>query len=207
MYFFSSSYICCPVFSFCVGWQGIGQKRMKTEDAGRTNNGMEADVTKHNTPVSLQKVTVTTVDEYLGKKYCMSNIIDYSDPSSVSYLMDELDHGKFGSVTREIEALIALRMEILNPLYTMFPDLLTRPLNGVETEENDTKVIDVDVVDETKKAILYAHSPLPVVIVDSDEESSMYKKPSYPFQQIFLGTPAAGFLFEDPMVIYSFYNF
>lgn len=76
-------------------------------------------------------------------------------------------------------------MEILNPLYTMFLELLTKPLSGVETVEKDIKGIDADDVDGTKTAILKYQSPPSVVIVNSDEESSGYKKPSYPFQQFF----------------------
>ncbi|KAL9675476.1 hypothetical protein QQ045_003678 [Rhodiola kirilowii] len=185
------------------GWQGMGHKRIKTVDEGRNNKVMTSAVTKHSAPVSTHKVTVTSAAEYLRKRYRdVSDVTDYSDPSSVSDLMDELDSGQFGSVTKEIEALISQRMEVLIPFYIRYPELVTKPLNGVETAGTDAKVINVDDGDDNddaNKAVLKYQAPPPVVIVDSDDESGGDKKPSYPFQGIHLGSPTPGFLFENPV--------
>uniref|UniRef100_A0A7N0T4L4 Uncharacterized protein n=1 Tax=Kalanchoe fedtschenkoi TaxID=63787 RepID=A0A7N0T4L4_KALFE len=180
--------------------QGMGRKRMKMSDEERNGKEMATSVTKHGVPSSVLKVTVPKADEYYSKKYKdVSTVIDYSNPSAFSDMMDGLESNQFGSVTKEIEALMAQRMQILNPFYTMYPELASKPLNEVETERTDAKVIDLD-NDDDLKAVVNHQAPPSVVIVDSDDENGGYKKPSYPFQGIFLSNPAAAFLFENPMV-------
>lgn len=39
-------------------------------------------------------------------------------------MLDDLNHGKFGSVTKDIESLIAQKMQLLSPIFAKEPALL-----------------------------------------------------------------------------------
>ena len=155
-----------------------------------------------------------------------SNVVDYSDPFSIPHLLEGLDAGKFGSVTKEIEALCARRMQTLHPYYMMYPSLsymsagLEKKLgvkglklvNRQASHLAHTDVIDLEddcIVDDAPMATAVADAALPVVIIDSDDEESGDKVshppqemawPSFSYQEVVLRKPSVGLLANNPMV-------
>ncbi|KAF5203991.1 Chromatin remodeling [Thalictrum thalictroides] len=59
----------------------------------------------------------------------LPDVIDYSDPHSVSNLMEELDRGVYGSVCKDIEELRTKSFQMLNPLLALYPSLTNRRLD------------------------------------------------------------------------------
>ncbi|GAV72113.1 SNF2_N domain-containing protein/Helicase_C domain-containing protein [Cephalotus follicularis] len=55
-----------------------------------------------------------------------SNVIDYSDPFATYDMLERLDSGKYGSVTKDIEALVARKMQMLNPYIKNYPTLANK---------------------------------------------------------------------------------
>ncbi|XP_042494760.1 protein CHROMATIN REMODELING 35-like [Macadamia integrifolia] len=52
-----------------------------------------------------------------------SQIVDFSDPFALPNWLEGLDRGKYGSVTKDIEDLLARNMQVLNPLFARHPVL------------------------------------------------------------------------------------
>ncbi|PKI59475.1 hypothetical protein CRG98_020106 [Punica granatum] len=119
------------------------------------------------------------------------DVIDYSDPFAIDYMLYKLDCGRYGSATKDIEALIARKIQCLGPLLKMHSNT-PKPGSESNLENDDLKatshgetknIIDLDeegLVNDQKSAAQ------PVVILDSDEEDEKDLKPSYPFEEIFL---------------------
>ncbi|PIA55888.1 hypothetical protein AQUCO_00700304v1 [Aquilegia coerulea] len=59
----------------------------------------------------------------------LPDVADYSDPLSVSNLMEEVDRGVYGSVCKDIEELRAKSFQMLNPLLALYPSLTNRRLD------------------------------------------------------------------------------
>ncbi|KAF8377898.1 hypothetical protein HHK36_031286 [Tetracentron sinense] len=72
---------------------------------------------------SMARVASFRVESTHKEEKTPSKVMDYSDPFSVPNLLEGFDCGKYGSVTKEIEALRARKMQMLNPLYAMYPSL------------------------------------------------------------------------------------
>lgn len=131
-----------------------------------------------------------------------TRIVDYSDPFAISDLLASISSGKYGSVTKEIEALIARKMQMLNTLMTMHPDLEckspgTRYNLGVEVADLfDKEVVDLENVHGT--AII--PSTAPVVIIDSDDEECGDRTRFHHFQDIAFPGPPVGLLTENLLV-------
>ncbi|XP_027354987.1 protein CHROMATIN REMODELING 35 [Abrus precatorius] len=132
-----------------------------------------------------------------------SNVVEYSNPFVISDVLDRLESGKFGSVTKDIEALIARKMQILSPYFGKYPRLVSQLLKVVTnhdegtpkwvqvtgvSDELDQKVIDLE-GEHIKKDVPAA--PNPVVIIDSDEEDDNDKKSILSFHEVMLPTVAA----------------
>ncbi|OWM84761.1 hypothetical protein CDL15_Pgr027548 [Punica granatum] len=121
---------------------------------------------------------------------------DYSDPFAIGHMLHELDWGKYGSVTKDIEALIARKIQRLGPLMMMHPNP-PKPSVGSEsspdyddlqTPSHGGRKNAVDL--EEKGAINDASAAVQtVLILDSDEEDEKDLKPSYPFEEILLPKP------------------
>lgn len=120
-----------------------------------------------------------------------ARIFDFSDPSAVPELLDSINSGKYGSVTKDVEALVARKMQIMNCLYTISPDLEFKSLdtrydaNGEVSGLMSNNVVDLDSLEA--KCITPRHDP--VLIIESDEEEDVGKKCSLHFEEIALPRP------------------
>ncbi|CAN4107511.1 unnamed protein product [Withania somnifera] len=114
-----------------------------------------------------------------------SGVFNHSAPFAIPNLLELLDSGKFGSVTREIEDLIARRMKLVNACYA---DDHSLPNKVLELEGNcegafkgnqpSLNVIDLE---DGQEADNLASGPMiacfgssagPLVIIDSDDEDT-----------------------------------
>ncbi|KAG2705733.1 hypothetical protein I3760_05G070300 [Carya illinoinensis] len=127
-------------------------------------------------------------------------VIDYCEPFAIPNLLESLDSGKYGSVTKDIEALIARKMQMLHPYYAKYPTLSNtfleakeKPSNGA-THLSDNNVIDLE--DDNMANYVKAVAP-PIVVIDSDEEDDVHQKTFVPVQEIVLPRPAGQFLMKD----------
>lgn len=157
----------------------------------------------------------------------VSNVVDCSNPFAIPDLLEGLDAGKFGSVTKEIKDLCALRMQMLHPYYVMYPSLASMCMDlGKMRARKSSKLVnreaphvahknvivldDDHIVDDTLMATPVADGILPIVIIDSDDEDSGEKKvshpqkemawPSFSYQEVVLRNPSVGLLANNPAV-------
>lgn len=131
-----------------------------------------------------------------GKEKVSSRVANRSDTFAVPDLLEVLDSGKFGSVTREIEDLIVRRMKLVNSCYASDHSL---PNKVLELERNcewafkgnqpSPAVIDLEDGQETNNIasgpMISACLPSAglLVILDSDDEDTQ-KETISPFQGI-----------------------
>ncbi|KDP41751.1 hypothetical protein JCGZ_26769 [Jatropha curcas] len=123
-------------------------------------------------------------------------VLDYSDPFSISSLIDRLDSGRYGSVTKDIEALISRKLQVFSPYLKKHPVLSKVLLDGEKssseyssTAQENVIVLEDDIVANDRPAAASALPPAstrPVVILDSDEEDSADHRPTYHFQEVVL---------------------
>lgn len=112
-----------------------------------------------------------------------SGVFGRSDPFAIPELLEALDSGKFGSVTREIEDLIKRRMKLVNSCFASDHSL---PNKVLELERNFEKgefkgnqpapdVIDLEDEQEAKgvaPSTCFGPSAGLLVIIDSDDEDT-----------------------------------
>ncbi|CAL9117763.1 unnamed protein product [Musa textilis] len=65
-----------------------------------------------------------------GKIGSSSKVIDYSNDFALTNLLERLEDGKYGSVTKEYEALHAQRMQVINFLSALRPSIASRTFQG-----------------------------------------------------------------------------
>ena len=75
-----------------------------------------------------------------SEKHKRLNVVDYSNPCAIVDLLDGLNYGKFGSVTKDIESLIAQKMKVLSPIFVKQPALLHFVKVGIKRNEENAKV-------------------------------------------------------------------
>ncbi|KAL4013239.1 hypothetical protein IC575_025401 [Cucumis melo] len=138
-----------------------------------------------------------------------AKVIDYSDPFAINNLIEGLDCGQFGSVTKEIEALVSRKMQVLSPYIVKYPTLssmlfdLGRSRECEEAMNNQASQLVHNLIDlEDDSAIDVCSnnvekSRLPIVIIDSDEEDSKEQRVIHPFQEVVLPRPPGQSLFKD----------
>lgn len=122
-----------------------------------------------------------------------SKVTDFSHPFAVTNMLEALDGGKFGSVTKELEEVANLRMELVKRCVWLYPSLAhtvfgagdgQEELVSLENQLALDSVIDLDGGDGTEKALCVVPST-EIVILDSDDdedEGVESEKPKYPFQ-------------------------
>lgn len=123
-----------------------------------------------------------------------SNVVDYSDPFAISGVLDRFDSGRFGSVTKDIEALTARKMQILGPYFAKYPTLVNQLLKVVTNQGEETHKLEIEqvtglaqnVVDLEGERIKKDVPAAPVVIIDSDDED---QKSDFPFREVVLPAP------------------
>ncbi|CAI9101976.1 OLC1v1000156C1 [Oldenlandia corymbosa var. corymbosa] len=143
-----------------------------------------------------------------------SNVVDYSDPLIISNVMEKLDPGKYGSVTKEIKDLTSRRQQLLMNYFAMdcthpskYLNLKPRPSKVIlQTERlTSSNVIDVDDDSDTKAIVpLQAGNSLqarpsagPLVILDSDDDEPEIKEVSQTPGMLILNNQGGKFMMKD----------
>ncbi|KAA8546009.1 hypothetical protein F0562_020540 [Nyssa sinensis] len=168
-----------------------GRKRLKTLNEGKEYNNVG--------------FSAYIRDESEQKKpRTASKVVDYSDPFAVPDLLEGLDSGKFGSVTKEIEELLDRRMQTLKTYYAMHPTLPYTCLNVEKSASKEASKVnclathqDVIVLEDDHAVNDVPAVRLPVVVLDSDDEETGDQRSFYPYQEVVLGRPAGKFLLKD----------
>ncbi|KAL1223360.1 Protein CHROMATIN REMODELING 35 [Cardamine amara subsp. amara] len=120
-----------------------------------------------------------------------SNVIDYSDPFAVSNMISALEVGKYGSLTKEVEEIADMGLELAKQCISLRPSL-AYTIFGEEKSKN-MDVVKLDVVnldddddddddEDSKKAICVVPPSTEIVIIDSDDEDTEIQRPTYQFQ-------------------------
>lgn len=177
-------------FHLSSGLYSKGYKRMKVCFDTNDYDSMDFSPSNH--------------DEAVHKKpKSTSEVVDYSDPFAIPDLLERIDCGKYGSVTKDIEAILARKRQTLRPYFEKYPALSNLSLEEKRQSKRAPKsanqqasplaqnnVIDLedDSVENNAPAAL-----LPVVIIDSDEEQSEHPRPPYPFKEVVLPEPSYSF--------------
>ncbi|KAG6605058.1 Protein CHROMATIN REMODELING 35, partial [Cucurbita argyrosperma subsp. sororia] len=161
--------------------------------------------------------TISAQKDDIPRQNKMKNsakVIDYSDPFAINNLIDSLDCGQFGSVTKEIEVLVSCKMQILSPYIAKYPTLSSM-LFGLGRSKECTEAMDhqasqlvhnnlIDLEDDSAIDVRdndVEKSRLPIVIIDSDEEESYVPRRIHPFQEVVLPRPPGQSLFKDKVVV------
>lgn len=118
------------------------------------------------------------------------------------YLQD-LESGKYGSVTKDIKILLERGMDLLIPNYAKYPDLLYRCHDTSSINEATKQLavfvnLDDDCVSEGMK-------PAPVLIIDSDEDEPVNQSLCQ-FEGVHLPMPASGPLILEPLVVCLYFH-
>ncbi|CAI8607536.1 unnamed protein product [Vicia faba] len=138
------------------------------------------------------------------------NVVDYKTPYAISDVLNRLESGEFGSVTKDIEALLNRKMQIIGPCLAKHPKLINQFPKVVTNHHEETpisnkkmngmshqNVIDLDLDGEHMEKDVLAPktekdvpgTPSPIVIIDSDEEDDREQKSHLPFHEIALPRP------------------
>ncbi|RDX93995.1 Protein CHROMATIN REMODELING 35, partial [Mucuna pruriens] len=72
------------------------------------------------------------------KRLKLSNVVEYGNPYTITDVLDRIEHGKFGSVTKDIEALVARKMQILGPYFAKYPILVNQLWEVVSDHNEET---------------------------------------------------------------------
>ncbi|KAI4295486.1 hypothetical protein L6164_035529 [Bauhinia variegata] len=136
-------------------------------------------------------------DKFELKEPKNSNVVDYSDPFAIPHLMNRLNGGRFGSVTKEMQDIVARRMQALSPYFAKYPRLLNvlleagvnqkeQPDNAENQHASGLAHLNVINLEEDRVANDIPAASLPIVIIDSDEEDDGNQKQALPFQEVTL---------------------
>ncbi|KAL2326437.1 hypothetical protein Fmac_025495 [Flemingia macrophylla] len=123
------------------------------------------------------------------KRQKLSHVVEYGNPCTITHVLSGIEHGKFGSVTKDIEDLVARKMQILGHFYAKYPILGNQLLN-VEMDHNEEacELENQNVSRLTNHNIKTENgvgaAPDPIVIIDSDEEDDRDGKPIFPFHEV-----------------------
>ena len=156
-------------------------------------------------------------DETVPKKpKTSSNVVDYSEPYAIQKMLARLDCGKFGSVTKDIEALLAQKTQTLYPYFEKYPTLINQYFDvGKNKFSESSKLEDqqktqlardnvIDLEDDCVKNKTPTTS-LSVVTIDSDEEDKEDHRPTYHFTSVALNPSSGQFCTKEIEVIYLAY--
>ncbi|KAL5790989.1 hypothetical protein ACOSQ2_005877 [Xanthoceras sorbifolium] len=143
-------------------------------------------------------------DELQEKKSSVSqNVIDYSNPFAIPNMLDKLDSGIYGSVTKEIKALIDHKMQMLGPHITRNPITLNLFMNVEKNLSKKTSkqsgqqaFSDIINIEDDCMAGDGPSKSSPVVVL-SDDEDEQDKRPYNLFLDVVLKDPPAGPLSKD----------
>lgn len=137
------------------------------------------------------------------KQKIHSKVVDYSDSFTIPRMLEELDSGKYGSATKDIEDLISRGQHLINIYHAADPTVSYSVLQveNYSREENlnahrSTSIDVIDVEDDHDATgvpalqfvpgLLLVPSTEPLVILDSDDEELNREKPLNPFREVVL---------------------
>ncbi|EPS74542.1 hypothetical protein M569_00205, partial [Genlisea aurea] len=111
-------------------------------------------------------------------------VIQHSDPLAVNCLLKELDSGKYGTKSKEIEELVGQRSRLLSTLYSINPKLPSARFdvqnqNSLEVAETDPEDMVIDEGCETNPLAIVTFDPASlqsqstgnVIVIDSDDDN------------------------------------
>ncbi|KAG6413419.1 hypothetical protein SASPL_126128 [Salvia splendens] len=131
--------------------------------------------------------------------------LNESDPYTTKILLNQLDSGRFGSVTKEIEELIKRRRQVLDYFYAQNPELSLTTCPDVQESvvSKPMELVAPDVIDldddndgEMERLIpesQLSHHAAPVVIIDSDDDNDATCGPL----EVDLKPPSINLLIKD----------
>ncbi|KAL0334698.1 UNVERIFIED_CONTAM: protein CHROMATIN REMODELING 35 [Sesamum radiatum] len=145
------------------------------------------------------------------RNWTNSLVVDHSDPFSINNLLEELDSGKYGSVTKDIKELLMRRRQLVDSLYAVDPELPSACLDVQNkmapktTELAAPNVIDIDDDQDASSdavqcfypATLQLNNAGPVVIIDSDDDDPMGQNWRPPYLEVNLKKPSGTLLMKD----------
>lgn len=156
--------------------------------------------------------TVDRTDVHLQKrtKDRGSNTIDYSNPRAVPRLMERLDGGQFGSVSKDIKELLERRRVVLNSYFVQHPTILeveqnrgtgAQSVNQAGTLSTPHEVIDLDDDDEGGDGKNVENDgsadKRAMVVIDLDDDNAGDVRPPAPYQEVVLNRPVGEYLMKD----------
>ncbi|EFH60429.1 defective in RNA-directed DNA methylation 1 [Arabidopsis lyrata subsp. lyrata] len=122
-----------------------------------------------------------------------SKVIDYSNPFAISNMLEALDGGKFGSVTKELQEIADMRMDLIKRCIWLYPSLAYTEFEDEKTmlSLDNQQVVEGGVInlddddddddDVSNKAICVVPSS-EIVVLDSDDEDNERQRSTYQFQ-------------------------
>lgn len=114
------------------------------------------------------------------------------------YLQD-LESGKYGSVTEDIRTLLERGMDLLKPNYAKYPDLLYRCHDKSSMNEATKQLaLFVNLDDDCGSKGM---KPAPVLIIDSDDDEPANQSSSCQYEGVHLPMPASGPLILEPLKV------
>ncbi|KAL0384052.1 UNVERIFIED_CONTAM: protein CHROMATIN REMODELING 35 [Sesamum radiatum] len=140
-----------------------------------------------------------------------SLVVDHSDPFSINNLLEELDSGKFGSVSKDMKELLTRRRQLMDSFYAVDPELPSACFNVQNkmapktTELAAPNVIDLDDDQDASSVAVQCFYPStqqlnnagPVVIIDSDDDDAMGQNWRPPYLEVNLKKPSGNLLMKD----------
>lgn len=150
----------------------------------------------------------------LKKSKSTSKVIDFSDPFAIQDMLNQLDCGKFGSVTEDIEALLAPKMQTLYPYFEKYPTLINQYFDLEKNKANEASKLAnqqttqsavgnvIDLEDDCVTNDAPATS-LAIITIDSDEEDREDPRP-YRFQNVALNQSGVIFVKDIEVICLSY---
>ncbi|XP_010423658.2 PREDICTED: protein CHROMATIN REMODELING 35-like isoform X2 [Camelina sativa] len=156
------------------------------------SNGYYKNVRKRKLNQVDDGVHVGSVTPEAKRVKCSSKFIDFSQPFAVSNMLEALEGGRFGSVTKELQEIADLRMDLVKKCIWLYPSLADTEFGGGKNETielENQQVVEADVInldddddtDVSNKALCVVPSS-EIVNLDSDDEGSESPRPKYQFQ-------------------------
>ncbi|PON80783.1 SNF2 domain-containing protein / helicase domain-containing protein [Parasponia andersonii] len=156
----------------------------------------------------------TLCDETVLKKpNTSSKVVDFSDPFAIQKMLDQLDCGRFGSVTKDIEAVLALKMQTLHPYFKKYPTLVNKYFDMDKSRADEasnlayrrTTQLAHDNVIDLEDDCARSDASTAIITIDSDEEDREDHTPSYRFLNVVLNQPS-GELFMKAIEVRDLQN-
>lgn len=131
--------------------------------------------------VQKRRVSSDAIEPLAQKRLKVSeDAVDSSEPFAILQMLYKLEQGKYGSVSADIEALIARKQQCLLPLMAV-----PKPSAVCELKQ-ENEVSHSGRLSDPEGNVRVA-AEVPIVIIDSDEEEDKDVTTStYPFEGIFL---------------------